>query len=208
MTRILKHILWIILAITWMSLQACSQKPPISFLSAGASGGSDDWWFSAGNHYLRSDEPGLIFGLQKTPSGAREFAYVVLFRHEINERSAYSQAMETSVSFDGKIASMTDGVELDGKILKIELEIEANRDAAILEPKTFRINGADLDSVQGRVFLADFTADVMSYQQIDVGLPESPPDPTGDTETVADLARNLIEKLEDENELVRTFLHR
>jgi hypothetical protein len=208
MSRIQPRLVWIVLATACLSLQGCSENPPFSYLGGGASTQSDGWWFSAGSVHLQSAEPGLAFGMQKTPTGDREFAYVVLFRHAISERSGFNQAQQAGVSFDGTIASMRHSLTIDEKVLKIELEIEAIQNSGTLSPQSLKVNGTDLDPLEGKIFLVDFTSDAMSYHQIDSELPESLRDPTRETKAVSQLARNVIEKLENENETVRNFLQR
>lgn len=79
----------------------CDVPRGFSHIGGGGTVESDGWWFSCGSVFLQPNEPGVLFGMKKTPDGNREFAYVVIFRHNVGNDGAHvSQTTNGGVEFD------------------------------------------------------------------------------------------------------------
>lgn len=186
-------------------LTACRRTPDFSTVGGGGSASSDGWWFSSGNIFLYLNEPGTLFGMQKTPGGNREFAYFVLFRHAVGDGATFQHT--NNQSFSGMVASMRDSVTIKGKSFVLALELEADKNTSTIRSRNFTINGKDVDPAKGRLFLVDLTSDLVTCQQVSATLPNDLPDPK-ETATVTKLARDVTKKLHSENTSVQEFLRK
>ena len=196
----------VISAVVAASCAGCGKTPGISFVGGGGSASSDGWWFLSGSTYFRSDEPGVVFGMQKTPEGTREFSYVILFKHANKSGRNVEHSENARVTFDGKTAEMRHGLKIDGKAFNLALDLEADKEAGKVQMRSLKIDGKEVDPAQGTVFLVDFTSAGMTYEQIHAALPADLPDPTDDTKVVEKLARDVIQKLKSENDRAKKFL--
>ncbi len=172
-------------------------------VGGGGSVSGNGWWFSSGSTFLQPNEPGVLFGMQKTPDGNREFSYFVLFRHAVKSTAQHTK--NADVSFSGMVASMRDGITINEKSFELALELEADKDTDTIQSRTLTINGKGVDPAKGMLFLVDLTSDRVSYKQIIATLPNDLPDPTAETATVTKLAREVTQKLKSENDSVREF---
>ena len=204
MSRIHCQVTTALAAIVVASFLGCNKAPDFSMVGGGGSVSGDGWWFSSGSTFLQANEPGVLFGMQKTPGGNRDFSYFVIFRHAV--RSTAQHTKNEDLSFTGMVASMRDGVTIDGKSFELALELEANKDTGTIRSRTLTMNGKGVDPAKGALFLVDLTSDIVSYEQIIATLPNDLPDPTTDTATVTKLAREVTQKLKRENDSVREFL--
>lgn len=181
----------------------CITAADFSMVGGGGSVFGNGWWFSSGSTFLQPNEPGVLFGMQKTPGGNREFSYFVLFRHAVKSTARHTK--NADLSFTGMVASMRDGITINGKSFEIALELEANKDTGTIRSRTLTINGKGVDPAKGTLFLVDLTSDIVSYKQIIATLPNDLPNPTAETATVTKLAREVTQKLKSENDSVREF---
>jgi len=186
-------------------LTACHRTPDFSTIGGGGIVSSDGWWFSSGHIVLYPNEPGTLFGTQKTPGGNREFAYFVLFRHAVGDGATFKHT--NNQSFSGMVASLRDGVTIKGKSFALALELEADKNTSTIRSRNLTINGKDVDPAKGRLFLVDLTSDLVTCQQVSATLPNDLPDPK-ETATVTKLARDVTKKLQSENASVREFLRK
>ena len=141
--------------------------------------------------------------MQKTPGGNREFSYFAIFRHAVKSTAQHTK--NADLRFTGMVASMRDGINIDGKSFELTLELEANKDTGMIRSRTLTINGNGVDPAKGRLFLVDLNSDIVSYKQIIATLPNDLPVPTAETAIVAKLARDVTRKLKSENDSVREF---
>ncbi len=206
MTRFSLHVVLVAAALFVAPLSGCGRSSGFSMVGGGGSTSSDGWWFLAGSSYLKSDEPGVFFGMQKTPDGKREFSYVILFKHANTTGGNFAQARHSNITFDGTTAAMRDELTIDDKSFKLALDLEADKEAGKVKVRTITIDGKDVDPTQGTVFLVDFTSNEVNYEQIHATLPADLPDPTDDTKVVEKLAQEVTQKLKSENERARKFL--
>ncbi len=163
-------------------------------VTGGSSVSSDRWWFSSGGTYLNNDEPGVLFGIYEDPTGNRDFTYVVLIRHNASDLANVSNANKAGLNFDGQVASMQDGITIDGK--GIELDVEVQVDANRIKSTKMTINGNVVDASQGRLLLVDLTSDVMTWKQVHAAFPTELPDRnklSESTETISRLAKQLAQ---------------
>ena len=180
---------------------------PSSIIAGGAGVGGEEWYFSSGNTYLKQDEPGVLFGLYEDPSGDRGFTYVVLVRHNTLNYAEASIATDPSLKFDGKTASIKDGITIDNKGIKLDLEVLVSKSR--IESTKLAVDGNSADATRGKVFLVDVTSDQAVWNQVDAVLPLDLPAPqsvASDTKLVAELAQQLTEQLAQDNSSVREFL--
>ncbi|MEZ5941778.1 MAG: protein kinase [Planctomycetaceae bacterium] len=180
---------------------------PYSMVTGGAGVDGEGWYFSAGNSYLKQDEPGVLFGMYEDPSGKCGFTYVVLVRHDGSDLSKVSSAANAGVQFDGNTATLRDGLSIDGKGIKLDLEVLVGR--AQIESTKLQVDGIPRDASRGRLFLLDVTSNRAVWNQVDVELPGDLPAPKSlvrDTDLVSVLASRITEQLAKDNSHVREFL--
>lgn len=190
-----------ILAAVTMGTPSCKRKMNYPMTSGGVVTSTDGWWFSAGALHLEKGQPGVLFGMNKTPSSDRAFSYVVLFRHGNLESRGHS----ARVNYNGKTVSIRDGLEVNRSKFELALEMTSDENAGTLKVDTFSIDGKEIDLTKGKVFLVDLTSAPLSVKQIDVPLPKDLPT-TGNTEVVADLARTIAKQVLQADSSARDFL--
>ena len=207
MFRMRFHVAVVFVAVLVASLTGCNGSTGPSMVGGGGSVSGDGWWFSSGSMFLQPKEPGVLFGMGKSPTGNREFSYFILFRHADKVAGGDIQRTKSSdLSFSGTAASIRDGLTINGKPFELALELETDTGTGTIQVRRFTINGEDVDPKNGNLLLVDFTSDVVTYKQISATLPNGLPDPTNDTEVVAKLAREVTQALKSENGRVREFL--
>ena len=175
-------------------------------VGGGAGVGGDGWYFNSGSTYLNRDEPGVLFGMYEDPSGNRALSYVVILRHGIDDFSNVNDSNVGGMTFDGEVASIKDGISIDGK--GVELEFKFQVDESKVNTSKMGINGKTLDAADGNLLLVDMTQDVVTWSQVHARLPKDLPDPrdvTSSTETVEKLAQQITDQLARKN-LPQEFL--
>jgi hypothetical protein len=195
-------------AITTASLAVmtgCNRSTGTSMVGGGGSVSGDGWWFSSGSVFLQPNEPGVLFGMEKTPTGSRQFTYFVVFRHA-EKIGDIERGKNSDLSYRGMTASLRDGLTINGKSFELALELETDKGAGAIQVRRFTINGVEVDPTRGNVLLVDFTSDAVTYKQVSATLPSGLPDPTNDSAVVAKLAREVTQTLKNENGSVKEFL--
>ena len=180
---------------------------PEHFISGGAGVGGDDWYVTSGGTYVMEDEPGVLFGMVEAPNGDRSLSYVVLFLHDRSELTQASSAQNASLQFDGRSATIRDGISIDGKTFAINLEMEM--EAQDIKSTRININGESIDPSMGRLFLVDLTSDDVSWHQLDRAFPKHLPAPSNvvsDTELVSSVAKQVTDHLATDDDGVHSFL--
>jgi hypothetical protein len=189
-----------LLAVAFTS--GCNRSPSFSNVSGGATVSSGDWWFSSGSFFLQPNEPGVLFGMQKSPDGSREFSYVVIFLHDSPN---VTRPPQPSVSFDGSVASMSDGVAFNGDGIDFTLVLETDSKSKKIQPTKMTIDGEAVDPEKGTLILVDLTASPVAYKQVKAEFPGEFPEPV-QTATVVTMAQRLTKQLRAENDTVDEFL--
>jgi len=192
--------------LAFLSFQESSPDQP-SIVAGGPGVGGAGWYFSSGNTYLTRDEPGVLFGMYRSPGGDRGFSYVVLVRHNSREITEVLSTARAGLNFDGEIASIKDGLTFDGKGIELDLEVLVNQRE--ITSTSIAVDGQAVDASQGRLFLLDLTSDRAAWTQIDAEFSSHLPDPrdlADDTQLVSKLSREVTEQLAKDNETVRRFL--
>ncbi|MCA8992224.1 MAG: protein kinase [Planctomycetaceae bacterium] len=205
----LKLIIAVILvgAVTYFGFAPSRSSEPYSMVTGGAGIDGEGWYFSAGNSYLKQDEPGVMFGMYEDPSGKRGFTYIVLVRHNGTDLSQASGVADAGVQFDGRTATLRDGFYIDGKGIKLDLDVHVSR--AQFKSTELKVDGKARDASRGKLFLLDVTSNRAVWNQIDVELPSGLPAPESlvrDTDRVSAYAQVLKEQLARDNSNVREFL--
>ena len=189
-----------------VALAGCRKTPGFSLVGGGGSAASGGWSVSAGSIFLRPGEPGVLFGTQNTPAGERQFSYFVLFRHTVTGGGADVQRPgKPGVAFDGKVASIHDGIAIGEKAFELDMRLETDEATGTISPSELVIDGKEIDPAGGTVFLVDLASETVSYKQINAALPVGLPDLT-ETAAVMQLARQVTRRLMRENDAVRDFL--
>ena len=115
--------------------------------------------------------------MQKTPAGEREFSYFVLFRHTVTGEGAnVHRPGNSGVAFDGKIATIHDGIAIEGKAFELDMRLETDEVTGTISARTLVIDGKDVDPAGGTVFFVDLASETVSYTQINAALPVGLPD--------------------------------
>lgn len=173
-------------------------------VTGGTCVGGDGWWFQSGMVYLPEGGPGLLLGMHEGPSGSREVRYAVLFHHNATPESAISAAVNSGTSYGGGIASVVDGITIDGKAVDLTMSVRLDKRLNKVTETKMTFNGTEIDYSKGRVFVVDLTGEEVTWSQAAVDFPDSVPSPRGLTEVktlVPEFAKTLLAQ-DDVNELL------
>ena len=165
------------------------------------------WRFSAGMLSLQTNESGVVFGMQKTPSGKSEISYVVIFSRTISEDGVRMRGNnDANIKFDGEVATVTQGITLDANSIEFKFEFQVDREAVTFQLAKITNDNKEIDPSKGAVFLVDLRTSPVTYEQVNAKLAAVPyPD---DQEEIKDLARQITTQLKSENDRVREFLEK
>lgn len=163
---------------------------------------NERWKFSSGSLYLQRNEPGVLFGIHENPAGVGELSFVMLFRHDLSDAINVTRPSNT-ITFDGKVATISEGIMINGKGIKLELEIQLNEQKSGIKSTKLSIDGKDVEYAKGRLFLVDFTNEKVSWKQAKLTIPGDLPklkDIENDTSKVMKLAKQLMPQMQENDE--------
>ncbi len=183
---------------------------PIVAVGGGCRVANSDWSFSCGHVFMKKDEPILVFGTYDTPTGDREISYLWIFSNSTfenfqTEDQQVNLGKSASLSFHGDVVVMRNDITIDGNNIDLDVEFQTNDETSTVQAKKFTIDGKDIDTSKGLVFLVNLASDAGNYEQVNAKLPSDFP-AQETTENVESLARQIVKKLKNENDRVREFL--
>jgi type 1 fimbria pilin len=183
---------------------------PVEVVGVGCRVSSSDWSFSCDHVFMKKNEPILVFGTYDTPTGDREISYLWIFSNSTfeniqTEEQQVDHGKSARLSFDGEVAAMSNDITVYGNRIELDVEFQTNDETSTVQTTKFTIDGKDIDTTKGLVFLVDLASDAGNYEQVNAKLPSDFPalETPGNVET---LARQIIKKLKNENDRVREFL--
>ncbi|MDE0937430.1 MAG: hypothetical protein OSA89_16035 [Mariniblastus sp.] len=179
----------------------------IQLVSVGASVSKPDWSFSCNHVFMKKNEPTVVFGMYETPKGEHRLSYFwILGQGTVKDiHAGGTTGQQGSLNFDGETASMTGGIEVDGKHVDFDIKYQVNDETGTLQTTKFTMNGKDIDTSMGLVLLIDLASDTDNYEQVNAKLPSDLPAPET-LENVETIARQILKQLKNENDRVREFL--
>lgn len=167
---------------------------------------SNGYWFQAGGLFLQKGSPGVLFGSAKAPDGDRELKYVVIFKHRATGGSSIESPSNISdQGMDRRQITIADGVNIDGKGVRLTLEIEIDSTNNVVKREELTFDGKKIDLSRGRLFLVDLTGGTTTWEQVQVTLPGKPPDPT-ETKNALELSKRVLSEVPSNSTAVRDFL--
>ena len=107
---------------------------------------SNGYWFQAGGLFLQKGSPGVLFGSAKAPDGDRELKYVVIFKHRATGGSSIESPSNISdQGMDRRQITIADGVSIDGKGVRLTLEIEIDSTNNVVKREELTFDGKKID---------------------------------------------------------------
>jgi hypothetical protein len=156
---------------------------------------------TGGYTYARQRLPAVTFGTVQPPRGARKFTYLVFSR--ITRNRLQMPAVHCDLRVNGSEATDRSTLEAGGKKLALVYNVRNDRGAIASEELT--VNGKKVDLQKGRIFLADFSKEELTWSQVNGGLPERLDGP-GKPDSWNSTAIEILERLRKDNAAVQNFL--
>lgn len=159
---------------------------------------------SGASIYLPDGQAAACFAAQPSEGEAKELAYFVVLRR--SPRTGNDSSTESPVArSDNKEAAC--GVSLTFNDKKFELLQRFDVDGQTLSNESFTIDGKQVDTAKGRLFLVDFSGDAPTVVQKDVPLPAKWAEGNlNDTATVESVAQEALSYLPRQDEEIARFI--
>jgi hypothetical protein len=169
----------------------------------GSSGDADGLSVSGPSFYLRRNTPAVVVGMVRPPEKDRRYAYVLVIKGD--EQRKFLARYDGTNGVSGPVANSRGFLEIAGKKVAFEYSIAVDPAGKQTPKEALSIDGKTVDLAEGRVVLVDLWAKGERWQQVRIGLSESPSLPTT-TGQVESQAREMLDHLRRRSENVRRFL--
>ena len=199
----------IVLAVATARVPA-DDRPAIRTISSSgysaAGEGKNSYGVSSTSLMARNGKPVACYGITKAKGEAERYAYFIVFKSPENADKQVEFLLGGGTEL-GETIEITESpaVVLGDRKWRFQYKLSANGDLTKVKSETLRIDGKDLKTSEGRVFLVDLTQAKPTCQALKI----DPPKPVPDLAQKNEAARAIEEAMEEikkRSKEVREFL--
>lgn len=175
------------------------------FVQRGGSSHTGDLTISAGNVFVETGKPGVLFGTVTKPGGREEIAYLILFRHGPSSSDLSAKSINANASCDRNKAESKASFALGGREFEVAYRIQLDDSGTHVASETITVPGETRGVEAGQVLLIDLRSPESSFRREKLILPPIVA-PVQSQEDVEQLANATTKSLASQSPVVRAFL--
>ena len=155
----------LLLVLLSLALSGCFfQQSGYEYASIGSVAATGKLEVRSANAYLRSNQPGIVFGLHRENDDPLQLSYLAVIKHPEVRPGRFE--CKSRVGSDSRTAYESTLLRLDE--INLDIMFEFNE-----EMKHLKINGKSYDTTKSTVFLIDIQDGAMNITQVEIENHES-----------------------------------